>query len=291
LGFIVGPQLNAASRIEDSSLPSKLLISEDLVEIESISKKLFLLNEKRKLIENNIYKQVLDQVTKQNDQKFILVYDFGWHNGVLGIIASRLVEKYNKPSIVISMNNNIGIGSARSIEQIDLGNIIINAKNAGILISGGGHKMAAGLKIENNSINLFNNFLIKYFKRYQESIFEKIDLYDIKLSINEINLDLLESLEKLEPFGNGNEQPKFIIQDIRIDKYKIIKEKHILMFFKSDLGKNIRGISFNSVDTELGENIINNKFAKYEFGCTVKRDKLKNDLQPQLIIKDAIIVN
>lgn len=291
LGYVVGPQLNAASRIDDSTLSSKLLISNDLVEIESISKKLALLNEKRKLIENNIFQQVLDQVINQTNQKFILVYGFAWHNGVLGIIASRLVEKFNKPSIVISKDQKIGIGSARSIEQIDLGNIIINAKNDGILINGGGHKMAAGLKIDNNSINLFRDYLIKNFEKYDNSIFEKINLYDIKLSINEINLDLLKYIEKLEPFGSGNEQPMFIINDLKVDNCKIIKEKHLLIFFKSELLKNISAICFNSIGTKLGENIINNKSAKFEFGCTVNRNNFNNDLQPQLIIKDAIIVS
>ena len=128
LGFVIGPQLNAASRLDDSSLPTKLLISEDIEAIESISKKLNLLNEKRKIIENSVYEEALFQSNVQKDKNFILVYNNNWHNGVLGIVASRLTAKFKKPSIVISISNSIGVGSARSIPSINLGSIIMNAK-------------------------------------------------------------------------------------------------------------------------------------------------------------------
>ena len=291
LGFVIGPKLNAASRIDDSSLSSKILISNNLLEIESIANKLSLLNDKRKLIENNIFEKALEQAKKQINQKLILVQGFNWHNGVLGIIASRLVEKFNKPSIVISIDNHICIGSARSIDQIDLGNIIIKAKHEGFLINGGGHKMAAGFKIDNKYINKFHDYLIKSFEEYDELLFQKIDLYDAKLSINEINLDLLKYIEKLEPFGKGNKEPMFIVHGLNIDNYKIIKEKHLLIFFKSEFGIKIKAISFNSVGTKLGENLMHNKSAKFEFGCTIKRDNFSDDLKPQLIIKDAMIIN
>jgi single-stranded-DNA-specific exonuclease len=202
-----------------------------------------------------------------------------------------LVEKFNKPAVVISLDQNIGIGSSRSIKQIDLGNIILMAKQEGLLLSGGGHKMAAGLKIQKNLLEKFHQYLIQSFEQFSESLFQKINLYDVKLFINEINLDLLENLENLEPFGNGNEEPKFIVQGLRIDHSEVVKEKHILVFFRSNFGRNIKGISFNSVGTNLGENLINNKSAKFDFGCSIKKNRFKDVLQPQLIIEDAMLVN
>ena len=291
LSFIIGPQLNAASRIDDSSLSYKLLISNSLIDIETITKKLFLLNEKRKLIESNIYNHALEQAKKQINKKFLLVYGVGWHKGILGIIASRLVEKFDKPAIVISLDQSIGIGSARSIKEIDLGNIILLAKREGLLLSGGGHKMAAGLKIQINLIDQFHQYLLQSFEQFSESLFQKINLYDVKLSVNEINLDLLEQLENLEPFGNGNEEPKFIVQGLRIDHCKVLKEKHVLIFFRSDYGIDIKGISFNSFGTNLGENLINNKSSKFDFGCFIKKDYFNDELKPQLIIEDAMLVN
>ncbi len=291
LSYFVGPQLNAASRLDDSSLSHKLLISNNLIEIETITKKIYLLNEKRKLIESNVYDLALEQAKKQINKKFLLVCGLSWHKGILGIIASRLVEKFNKPTIVISFDQNIGIGSARSIKQIDLGNIILLAKKEGFLLSGGGHKMAAGLKIQKNLLDKFRNYLYESFEVFSESLFQKINLYDVRLSVDEINLDLLENIENLEPFGNGNEEPKFIVQGLKINHCKVLKEKHILIFFRSNFGIDIKGISFNSFGTNLGENLINNKSSKFDFGCSIKKDYFDGVLKPQLIIEDAMVVN
>ena len=141
-----------------------------------------------------------------------------------------MVEKFNKPAIVISFDQNIGIGSARSIKQIDLGNIILLAKQEGLLLRGGGHKMAAGLKIQKNLLNKFHQYLLKCFEQFSQSLFQKINLYDAKLSADEINLDLLENIENLEPFGNGNEEPKFIVQGLKINHCKVLKDKAHINF-------------------------------------------------------------
>lgn len=291
LAFILGPQLNAASRIGDSNLSSRLLITKDLVEIENISKKLMLLNEKRKLIENNVFEEALEMVNNNNSQKFILVYGKKWHIGVLGIIASRLVEKFNKPSIVISLDQNIGIGSARSIENIDLGNIILLAKHNDIIINGGGHKMAAGLRINKNKIDIFHDFLSDAFKNFDDSIFQKNQFYDTKISVNEINEKLLSDIEKLEPYGNGNEEPKFLVDGLIIEYFKTLKDKHLMIFFKNNYGELIKGICFNCIGTEMGENLMINKSSNFKFVCIIKRDNFNNSLMPQLIIRDVIIVN
>ena len=291
LAYTLGPQLNAASRIDDSKLSSRLLITKDIVEIENISKKLLLLNEKRKLIENKIFEEALKIVNKDNSQKFILVYGNKWHNGVLGIIASRLVEKFNKPSIVISLDQNIGIGSARSIENIDLGNIILLAKHKDIIINGGGHKMAAGLRINKKKIDIFYSFLSDAFSSFNENIFLKNQFYDTKISGNEINKQLLNNIEKLEPYGNGNEEPKFLVYGLLIDYFKILKNKHLMLFFKNDYGEVIKAICFNCIGTELGENLMVNKLSNFEFVCIIKRDNFTNSIMPQLIIRDLIIIN
>jgi Single-stranded DNA-specific exonuclease len=267
------------------------LITNNLDELEKISKRLLLLNEKRKLIENHIFEEAFEEASKQNSKKIIIVSGFGWHTGVLGIIASRLTNEFNKPAIVISFNQKFGVGSARSIEGIDLGNIIIQAKEKGILIKGGGHKMAAGLKIKKTSLNEFNNFLVQHLDSYSNIYFVKKVLYDSIISIDEINLDFIENIEKLEPFGNDNEEPKFIIKDMDIKSFKIVNNKHIMIFSESALNGKIHAISFNSVDTSLGQNIINNKTAKYAFGCTIKKNNFNSKLEPQIIIKDAMVIN
>ena len=291
LGFIIGPQLNAASRIDDSSLPTKLLISNDTNEIEKITKKLSLLNEKRKLIEINVFENALLQAERQKNKKFILVHGKHWHNGILGIVASRIISIYHKPTIVISFTNSLGVGSARSIDNVDLGGIILNAKNKKILIGGGGHKMAAGLQINFNLLDDFIIFLNKTFDKFPIKIFQKIDFFDLEISSNQINNNLLDSIDKLEPFGSGNPEPKFIINDLKIDSIKILKDKHLLIIFQNDFSINFKGICFNCIGTALGDYLLNFKQYKFFIACTVRKDTFATSLQPQIIIKDAMIIN
>ena len=286
LAFIIGPKLNAAGRIGESNLSSKILFSNDYKEIESISRKLHLLNEKRKLIEENILNEAKEQAYKQNKNKVIIVSSKNWHPGVIGIVASRILDQFNKPVIVISKNNSEGTGSARSLYNIDLGSLIILAKEKGILLKGGGHKYAAGLKIKNSKIIEFSDFLEKNIN-YDFSIDNHINFYDSIISIEEINQNLLDDLESLEPFGKGNDEPKFFIKNLKIDFIKVIKDKHISMKLSNNLGSSIQAISFNSVETILGENLINSKNELINVIATIKRDNFTNKNRAQLIINDA----
>ena len=290
LGYIIGPQLNAASRIDDSSLPSKILCSENIIEIESIAKKLFILNEKRKLIEINVYEKAIDQIQNQSFKKVIIVKGKNWHHGVLGIVSSRIVEKFNKPTITISYDDKYGVGSARSIPNIDLGNLILKAKQRGYLLSGGGHKMAAGFKISYDLIDDFENYLIEYFKKFDHSFFKKVNFFDSTLSLDEINLKLIENIEKMEPFGNENPEPKFIVKNIYFDNVKIIKEKHIILFLKNNYNINLSAICFNSADNDLGENLLKSKSKKFDVACSIRKNYFHNNLQPQIIVHDAILL-
>ena len=289
LSFIIGPQLNAASRIENQFLATKILITEDITEIENLTKRLFLLNEKRKLIEKNIYEEALEQASKQLQNNIILVSGNNWHKGVLGIVAGKISEKYYKPCIVISFVNEIGYGSARSIKDFNLGKLIIEANNDNLLISGGGHEQAAGLRIKKLKLDMFFEYLINRTKSLDPIFFRKTNYYDLDLSIDQINFDLIENIEKMEPFGNGNEEPRFKIIDASIDHVKIIKEKHLMIFIKNNFNNNLKGICFNCVDNNLGQNLLNFKSKKFHIFCTLKRDNFNDKLMPQIIIYDAIL--
>ena len=288
LSFIIGPRLNAASRIGNPNLASKVLSSNNILEIESISRKLQLLNEKRKLIENKIINEARDQAYKQLKKKVIIVNSFNWHPGVIGIVASRILDEFQKPVIVISKNESEGVGSARSTNNIDLGSIIIAAKEEGLLIKGGGHKFAAGLKIKNSKIDQFSNFIEKIIESHFNESFENIIIFDSVLSLEEINENLIENLEVLEPYGNGNTEPKFIIENLVIDFIKVIKDKHIMIVFRNNLGNTIKAISFNSIDTPLGDNLLNSKNKSLNVLVNIKRDNFKNENIAQLIVIDAI---
>ena len=151
--------------------------------------------------------------------------------------------------------------------------------------------MAAGLKIKYKNLENFKLFLNKTFDQFQLILFEKKSYFDSIISINELNNNLLETLQQIEPFGNGNSEPLFIIKDLIIKSVKIIKEKHILLFFENDKTENFNGICFNCINNPLGEYLLNFKKYKFYFGCSVVADNYNNIIQPQLIIKDAMIMN
>tara|TARA_B100000401_G_scaffold425762_1_gene355736 strand:- start:46 stop:1233 length:1188 start_codon:yes stop_codon:yes gene_type:complete len=291
IGFLIGPQINAASRLDDSSLASKLLLSNNEVEIDKISRKLFLINEKRKLVEKKIFEDSIIQINSQKNKKFIIVYENNWHHGVLGIVASKIASLYNKPTFVLSFINDIGSGSGRSINEIDIGTIILELKNSNIIENGGGHKMAVGFKLKKNQLHNLINFLEKKFSSFEDNLFEKITYFDSEISVNQINKDLLKMLDSMEPFGHGNEDPLFLIKDIIIDKFKIIKDKHILIFFKNDLGQNMKGIFFNSAKNIISEYLSKFKQYKFEFLCNIKRDNYTSQETPQIQIYDIKVVN
>ena len=137
----------------------------------------------------------------------------------------------------------------------------------------------------------FLKFINDIFKEYDYSYFQKVIYYDFVLTIDEINLHLLENIERLEPFGSGNPEPKFIIQNVNIEFVKVIKERHVLIKFRNNENILLKGISFNCIDNALGQNLLKNKYKKFDFGCSIKKDVYQGDIQPQLIIHDAMVMN
>ena len=129
------------------------------------------------------------------------------------------------------------------------------------------------------------------FNLFDPKLFEKKIFYDSEISVNQINKDFLNNLELLEPYGKGNEEPLFLVKDIVIDQVKILKNKHILIFFKNDLGESMKGISFNSMNTVIGDYLLNfNKF-KFDILCSIKKDNFSNSQIPQILINDLKVIN
>ena len=151
--------------------------------------------------------------------------------------------------------------------------------------------MAVGLKINKNKLQKIDEFLIKKFHLFNDRFFEKKILYDSEVSVNQINQDFLDNLELLEPYGKGNEEPQFLVKDIVIDHVKFLKNKHILIFFKNDLGENLKGISFNSINTQIGDYLMKyNKF-KFHILCSIKKDNFSSSQVPQILIHDVKVIN
>lgn len=255
-GYLIGPILNSGGRLNKSNLATKLIISCNRDEIKKISNTLIDLNKKRKEIERKIINKIDNNkdLTKINDT-FIIIKDPTINEGLIGIIAARYKEKYNKTTIVFTQSKNLFKGSARSTNDINIGSIINNAVFKNILINGGGHKLAAGFSMNKKNFDQF----IKFLKEY--SINKQINTkkYVSKISSSAINVNFVKDLENLAPFGNDNKRPIFLIENLIIKKPKIINDLHVHCLLKDKKNKFFNSIIFNANKTKLGDCILNYK--------------------------------
>jgi len=234
LGYILGPRINAGGRVGKSSHGAELLSSDDPQRAFQIANDLNKSNKERQSIELMLSEQVNSEIKNfQNDPVLVLTGN-SWHEGIIGIVASRIKEKYNKPTILISIKKSLGRGSARSIFGFDIGTQIIKATQLGIIEKGGGHKMAGGFTIKKENIALFRNFLIKNFKKSQLSSSKIINLYlDSIIAPSALNEEFYSEIERLAPFGSGNSEPKFVIENLQVTASYLVADKHIKTVHRS----------------------------------------------------------
>ena len=246
LGYVIGPRINAGGRVGKCSHGANLLNSNPKESFQ-LALELEKFNSERKKLEKDLLNLVLNTISKNiNDPVFVLQGN-NWHEGVIGIIASRIKDKFNKPTIIISLNDEIGKASARSIPGFDIGTIILSALQNKLLLKGGGHKMAGGFSIKKDKIKAFKDFIIKRFKTKDNKDLNKNCLYlDSSISASAVNLNFYEKIEKLSPFGSGNPEPKFLIENVKVVKSLVVGEIHIKSILLTQDGSTIKTISFNS---------------------------------------------
>jgi len=259
LGYILGPRINAGGRVGKSSLGAELLASDDPQRTYQIANDLNKSNKERQSIELMLSEQVNTEVKNFQDDPVLVLSGNSWHEGIIGIVASRIKEKYNKPAILISTNGSSGKGSARSIFGFDIGAQIIKATQLGIIEKGGGHKMAGGFTIKKENISLFRDFLIKNFEKSQLTSSKNVNLYlDSIISPSALNEDFYSEIEKLAPFGSGNNEPKFVIEDLQVIASYLVADKHIKTVLSGKDGSVIKSVAFNAKDSPL-EPFLNKK--------------------------------
>ena len=252
LGFKLGPRINAGGRVGKSSHGAELLISSDPKKTFQIATDLEKSNKERQSIELLLSEKLKLEVRKHHNYPILLLSGENWHEGVVGIVAARIKDKYKKPTILISVNDNIGKGSARSILGFDIGAQIIKAVQSGLLEKGGGHKMAGGFTIKTEKISDFRNFLIKNFEKSKVDTSKNMNLYlDSIISPSALNKDFFDEISYLAPFGSGNSEPKFVIENIKLISAKIIGENHIKSILLGKDGTTFSSFVWNGVDTSL----------------------------------------
>ena len=266
LGYKLGPKINAAGRIGSSDIGVSLLISKDISKANELASKLYQLNEKRKKLTNNSTLEAIGMVESEKNMigklpDFLFLVGENWNEGIIGILAGKIKEKYNRPCCVISLGQNHSKGSARSIANIPIGEYFLEALDKKLLVKGGGHDLAAGLTIENNKIQMFKDFLIsKVEHAFQENELVSEISVTSELSISALNSDLMNWIKKLGPWGQGNPIPKFLIKDVIIKKLVFFgKEKQHLLVKVSDNSGEIDCKIFNINETAFSSVLEKNK--------------------------------
>ena len=287
LGFLIGPILNAGGRLGKSQYATELLSSSNDLVVNDRSKTLIKLNDKRKEIENLILEEIDFKKIEIENKDVIIYYNPNINEGLIGIIAARLKDYFNKPSIVITASNELLKGSARSVYNYNIGRVIKNSLDQKIILNGGGHNMAAGFTLDKVNLKNFEIYILKDFLK-SNILNDNIFSYESEISSLALNQDFYEDLKKLEPFGTGNPVPTFLLRDLQIIKPTILNNKHVSLILKSKTGFSIKSISFNSINTKVGEYLMNYKNNIDVIG-QINENIWNNKKSNQLTIKDLIL--
>lgn len=297
LGYILGPRINAAGRTGSPELGFRLLTSDNEDETNAIADKLNQLNQERQNIEKEVLDQSIEKVENHmlqnglNDYPAsIFVSNDNWHLGVLGIVASRLKEKFHRPSFVISSKDEISTASARSLPGIDIGKIIIEGVNEGILLSGGGHAMAGGFSLKTDKIEEFNMYCDnKIMELDNDILIKRTQKYDDILDNIEIDRNFYEFINRASPYGQGNPEPKFIVPNAEIEFCKTVGKGHLKLKISGNNYKNLDCIAFNAIGTPLGDLITHHSGSLLHFVGVIRKNDWQDFKGIQLQIFDAFI--
>jgi len=282
LGYKIAPLINAAGRLSNANQIVELFTTESSNRILEILKNICKLNEKRKLIERKIIDDL--ELEKLNDKNGILfIYKPNLHEGLIGIIASRIKDYFNKPCLVLTNSNNILKGSARSTTDFNIGELIQKTCQLGITLNGGGHNLAAGLSLKKSKLNDLKKFINKIYN-YKNT--KTKNFYTSVVSLKSINDEFAKSIYLLGPFGNKNQIPIFLIQDVKFIKKTLINNLYISCFIKKN-SKMIKSISFNHLNSKISYEILNSN-KSYDVLIKIKPNTLKNKSIIELEIIDLI---
>jgi single-stranded-DNA-specific exonuclease len=245
------------------------------------------LNNKRKEIETLILNEIDFQKIEKENKEVIIYYNPNINEGLIGIIAARLKDYFNKPSIVITNSNELLKGSARSVYNYNIGRLIKNSLDKNIIIGGGGHNMAAGFTLNKENLKNFENYILEDFLKIN-AVNDNIFSYESEISSLAFNQDFYDDIKKLEPFGTGNSVPTFMLRDLRIIKPIVLNNKHISSILKSKTGFSIKSISFNSINTRIGEYLMSYKNSLNAIG-EINENIWNNKKTLQFTIRDLIL--
>ncbi len=290
LGYLLGPRVNAGGRVGEASMGTRLLASDDPDESAALAMRLDDFNANRKDIEAAVLMNAIEQAesTPLDDSPMVFVTGEDWHPGVIGIVASRLRERYDLPAFVVAWDGGMAKGSGRSVPGVDLGRVVLQARDAGLLFSGGGHAMAAGFTVEQERLDEFHTFIAQAISE-QIAAGEISSVYpiDAVLSPEAATMDFVQEMKTLEPFGSGNEEPKVALAGARIVQSDIVGQGHVRCLISGASGGRVKAIAFNSADSDLGYALLNSQGRPFHLAGHLREDNWQGRSSVQLVIDDG----
>jgi single-stranded-DNA-specific exonuclease len=289
LGFALGPRINAGGRIGESTLGVRLLTTADPEEARAIAAQLSQLNEERRAIEAAVQEAAEAQLAGQHNMAVQVLSGHGWHPGVIGIVAGRIKEKTGKPAVVIALDEDQGKGSGRSISGVDLGAAIIAAREAGLLVAGGGHAMAAGLTIEPARLADFAEFLDTRLARdVERARADQAMLLDLALAPGGLTPELVETLEAAGPYGVGWPAPRVAVGPVRIVKADIVGKDHLRLIASGQDGRSFKAIAFRAAESEMAQTLLHRSSGRrFHLAGRVRLDDWGSRPAAELQLEDA----
>lgn len=295
LAFLLGPRINAGGRIGDAALGSKLLATDDPVEAGTIAETLDRLNQERQAMET----EMLAEARAEADAEIgagpgpavLVTANTTWHPGIVGLLASRLKDHARRPAFAIAFNGNgIGTGSGRSVSGFDLGRLVREAVEAGLLVKGGGHAMAAGITVERAKLGELRAF---FEQRAAADVFRLQDEESLKidgaLAAEGATLNLVDALEKAGPFGAGHVAPVFVLPRHRIADVRLVGTAHIRVDLRSESGGRLQGIAFRAAETPIGDFLFRNRDRTVHVAGSISVNHWNGSRTAQFRIIDAAL--
>lgn len=295
-GFVLGPRVNAGGRVGEAGLGARLLATDNTAEARQIAEKLDEYNGDRRVIEAEVLKQALAQVeasvgVEGAPDTVVIACGEGWHAGVIGIVASRLKDKYRLPTLVIALENGEGKGSARSISGVDLGAAVIEAQHKGLLIKGGGHAMAAGLTVAADKVEALSAFLRDHMRAAVAKAAENQALkIDTVIALSGATADLIDEIDQVGPFGAGNPSPHFAIPEVDLLKADRVGENHLRCIFKAKDGSSIKAMAFRQADEPLGHLLQTGIGRRFHIAGKLKKDTWAGGGKVEITLDDVALI-
>ncbi|ENN86982.1 single-stranded-DNA-specific exonuclease protein [Rhizobium freirei PRF 81] len=292
-GFLIGPRINAGGRIGDAALGARLLTLDETGEAETIAAKLDELNRDRQLMEAAMLQEAeaeaLAEYGNGDGASVIITARENWHPGIVGLIASRLKDKFRRPAFAVAFDSSgKGTGSGRSINGFDMGRMVRAAVDAGLLVKGGGHAMAAGLTVERSNLGKLRAFFTEKAEKQVAGLVANETLkIDGAIGASGATVELIDRLETAGPYGSGHPQPIFALPSHRLRDSRLVGQSHIKITMEAQDGGRVDGIAFRAAETPLGELLMSSRGAQIHVAGTLGADHWQGSRRVQLRVMDA----